>query len=81
MPPAPGSAPPVLDFGGHAVLDPGTGATVGLTDGSASRAFVMPSRVDGRPARSSDPLADDQDRHPLLWMRAEGDAGPSGIRG
>ncbi|MGW0786559.1 hypothetical protein [Streptomyces sp. NPDC002913] len=50
-------------------------------DGSASCAFVMPSCVDGRPAHSSDPLANDQDWHLVLWMRAESEAGPGGIRG
>lgn len=39
-------------------------------DGSATCAFVMPSTVDGRPAHTADPLANDQDWHLLLWMQA-----------
>jgi hypothetical protein len=30
-------------------------------DGSATCAFVLPSTVDGRPAHTADPLANDQD--------------------
>jgi hypothetical protein len=30
-------------------------------DGSATCAFVLHSTVDGRPAHTADPLADDQD--------------------
>ncbi|MFJ3673287.1 hypothetical protein ACIPSE_43205 [Streptomyces sp. NPDC090106] len=40
-------------------------------DGSATCAFVMPSTVDGRPAHRADPLANDQDWHLVLWLRAE----------
>lgn len=40
-------------------------------DGSATCAFVMPSTVDGRAAHRADPLADDQDWHLYLWMRAQ----------
>ena len=39
-------------------------------DGSASCAFVMPSCVDGRPAHSADPLANDQDWALVLWLRS-----------
>ncbi|MEU3662437.1 hypothetical protein AB0E77_22170 [Streptomyces sp. NPDC032940] len=38
-------------------------------DGSATCAFVMPSAVDGRPAHTADPLANDQDWHLVLWLR------------
>ncbi|KAH8901155.1 hypothetical protein GQ53DRAFT_850579 [Thozetella sp. PMI_491] len=38
-------------------------------DGSATCAFVMPSSVDGRPGHVADPLANDQDRHLVIWMR------------
>ncbi|WP_327657116.1 hypothetical protein [Streptomyces sp. NBC_00483] len=38
-------------------------------DGSATCAFVMPSTVDGRPAHTADPLANDQDWHLVLWLR------------
>ncbi|MBR8639203.1 hypothetical protein KEF29_07375 [Streptomyces tuirus] len=40
-------------------------------DGSATCAFVMPSTIDGRAAHTADPLANDQDWHLLLWMRAQ----------
>lgn len=40
-------------------------------DGSATCAFVMPSSVDGRPAHSADPLANDQDWHLSIWLRAQ----------
>ncbi|KPI11488.1 hypothetical protein OK074_2820 [Actinobacteria bacterium OK074] len=39
-------------------------------DGSATCAFVMPSTVDDRAAHRADPLANDQDWHLLLWLRA-----------
>lgn len=39
-------------------------------DGSATCAFMMPSTVDGRAAHTADPLANDQDWHLVLWMRA-----------
>ncbi|KAI9149026.1 hypothetical protein HJFPF1_11071 [Paramyrothecium foliicola] len=39
------------------------------SDGSATCAFVMPTAVDGRAAHSSDPLANDQDWHLVMWMR------------
>ncbi|WP_079051792.1 hypothetical protein [Streptomyces regalis] len=39
-------------------------------DGSATCAFVLPSPVDGRPAHTADPLANDQDWHLVLWLRA-----------
>ncbi len=39
-------------------------------DGSATCAFVLPSTVDGRPAHTADPLANDQDWHLVLWLRA-----------
>ncbi|MQM26029.1 hypothetical protein GFD30_10670 [Glycomyces sp. NEAU-7082] len=39
-------------------------------DGSATCAFVMPSSVDGRKAHRSDPLANDQDWHLVMWMRS-----------
>ncbi|MBL0888634.1 hypothetical protein [Myceligenerans indicum] len=39
-------------------------------DGSATCAYVMPSSVDGRAAHLSDPLANDQDWHLVLWLRA-----------
>ncbi|WP_210953489.1 hypothetical protein [Streptomyces sp. RT42] len=38
-------------------------------EGSATCAFVMPSAVDGRPAHTADPLANDQDWHLVLWLR------------
>ncbi|MEV5886851.1 hypothetical protein AB0L74_29955 [Streptomyces sp. NPDC052020] len=38
-------------------------------DGSATCAFVMPSTVDGRAAHTTDPLANDQDWHLVLWLR------------
>ncbi|MEU6917616.1 hypothetical protein [Streptomyces olindensis] len=41
-------------------------------DGSATCAFVLPSTVDGRPAHTADPLANDQDWHLVLWLRAQG---------
>ncbi|MGW1029427.1 hypothetical protein ACWD4J_38085 [Streptomyces sp. NPDC002577] len=44
-------------------------------DGSATCAFVMPSTVDGRAAHTADPLANDQDWHLVLWMRAQERAG------
>ncbi|RRR98202.1 hypothetical protein [Glycomyces terrestris] len=44
-----------------------------FADGSATCAFVMPSTVDGRAAHRDDPLANDQDWHLVLWMRALGD--------
>lgn len=37
--------------------------------GAATCAFVMPSSVDGRTAHRADPLANDQDWHPALWLR------------
>ncbi|WP_329048584.1 hypothetical protein OG873_04250 [Streptomyces violaceus] len=40
-------------------------------DGSATCAFVLPSTVDGRPAHTADPLANDQDWHLVLWMRVQ----------
>lgn len=40
-------------------------------DGSATCAFVMPTSVDGVPAHSADPLANDQDFHLALWMQLE----------
>ncbi|TPQ21555.1 hypothetical protein [Streptomyces sporangiiformans] len=40
-------------------------------DGSATCVFVMPSTVDGRAAHTADPLANDQDRHLVLWLRAQ----------
>ncbi|WNM35740.1 hypothetical protein RKE30_37965 [Streptomyces sp. Li-HN-5-11] len=40
-------------------------------DGSATCAFVLPSTVDGRPAHTADPLANDQDWHLVLWMQAQ----------
>ena len=42
-------------------------------DGSATCAFVMPSSVDGAPAHSADPLANDQDFHLATWMQLEED--------
>ncbi|MDI3101392.1 hypothetical protein QJ054_30530 [Streptomyces sp. AN-3] len=42
-------------------------------DGSATCAFVMPSAVDGRPAHTADPLANDQDWHLVLWLRHHDD--------
>ena len=42
-------------------------------DGSATCAFVMPSSVDGAPAHSADPLANDQDFHLAIWMQVEED--------
>ncbi|MFC8818805.1 hypothetical protein [Streptomyces rochei] len=42
-------------------------------DGSATCAFVMPSVVDGRPAHTADPLANDQDWHLVLWLRHHDD--------
>ena len=39
-------------------------------DGSASCAFVLPSCVDGRPAHTADPLANDQDWALVLWLRS-----------
>ncbi|WP_324013793.1 hypothetical protein [Microbacterium sp. JZ37] len=42
-------------------------------DGSATCAFVMPSSVDGVPAHSADPLANDQDFHLALWMQLASD--------
>lgn len=41
-------------------------------DGSATCAFVMPSSVDGRAGNAADPLANDQDWHLSIWMRALG---------
>ncbi|GAA4974618.1 hypothetical protein [Kineococcus glutinatus] len=44
-----------------------------FADGSATCAFVIPTSVDGRPAHSADPLANDQDFHLALWMQLEAD--------
>ncbi|MEU5871059.1 hypothetical protein AB0A73_05790 [Glycomyces sp. NPDC047369] len=41
-----------------------------FADGSATCAFVMPSTVDGRAAHLDDPLANDQDWHLVLRLRA-----------
>lgn len=37
-------------------------------DGSATCAFVFPTTVDGGPAHTADPLANDQDWHLAIWM-------------
>ncbi|KQP67987.1 hypothetical protein ASF40_19525 [Microbacterium sp. Leaf288] len=44
-----------------------------FADGSATCAFVMPTSVDGVPAHSADPLANDQDFHLALWLQLEAD--------
>ena len=44
-----------------------------FADGAATCAFVMPTSVDGVPAHSADPLANDQDFHLALWMQLESD--------
>ncbi|GAA3627910.1 hypothetical protein GCM10022223_51520 [Kineosporia mesophila] len=45
--------------------------TIDFADaGSASCGFVMPSCVDGRPAHTADPLANDQDWALVLWLRS-----------
>lgn len=40
-------------------------------DGTATCAFVMPTAVDGRPAHTADPLANDQDWHLAIWLRLD----------
>ncbi|RKN43762.1 hypothetical protein [Streptomyces hoynatensis] len=45
-------------------------------DGSATCAFVMPSAIDGRPGHTADPVANDQDWHLVLWLRATGATSP-----
>ncbi|KQQ96411.1 hypothetical protein ASF72_01780 [Arthrobacter sp. Leaf141] len=37
-------------------------------DGSATCAFIMPTTVDGVPAHTADPLANDQDWHLAMWL-------------
>ncbi|MEA5118601.1 MAG: hypothetical protein VB036_13450, partial [Propionicimonas sp.] len=44
-----------------------------FADGSATCAFVMPTSVDGVPAHTADPLANDQDFHLALWMQLNSD--------
>lgn len=38
-------------------------------DGSATCAFIFPTAIDGDPAHTADPLANDQDWHLAIWLR------------
>jgi hypothetical protein len=46
-----------------------------FADGSATCAFVLPTSVDGRPAHSADPLANDQDWHLAIWAKLVAERG------